>query len=187
MNPRSRRLAKSSPRYVAYDIKIRDISRFPLQTGRLLTFPNVSLARHFIEHIYSYLSERVVVRTISKFQVARPSASKHNPLLPTPRPHSLTHPQIFQHRVEPFHLQDSSKPGHRKILALFLVDPHESIISTANIPCQQKEWWDELVQGIGPLGGVPKEINQQILRVILSSHSPSLSCQTEYLMKLMSV
>ena len=36
----------------------------------------------------------------------------------------LTFPNVYQHRVEPFHLSDSSKPGHRKILALFLIDPY---------------------------------------------------------------
>ena len=73
--------------------------------------------------------------------------------------------QIYQHCVQPFHLVDPSKPGHRKILALFLVDPHKRIISTANIPCQQKEWWEELVRDIGPLGNVPKEMNEHILSV----------------------
>ena len=36
----------------------------------------------------------------------------------------LTFPNILQHQVQPFSLVDPSKPGHRKILALFLVDPH---------------------------------------------------------------
>ncbi|KAJ5519230.1 hypothetical protein N7453_001652 [Penicillium expansum] len=35
----------------------------------------------------------------------------------------LTFPNTVQHRVSPFSLVDPSKPGHRKILALFLVDP----------------------------------------------------------------
>jgi hypothetical protein len=28
-------------------------------------------------------------------------------------------------------------------LALWLVDPHERIVSTANVPPQQKDWWTE--------------------------------------------
>ncbi|KAL2068784.1 hypothetical protein VTL71DRAFT_15122 [Oculimacula yallundae] len=57
----------------------------------------------------------------------------------------LTFPNILQHQVQPFSLQDPTKPGHRKILALFLVDPGIRIISTANVPPQQKEWWSEEV------------------------------------------
>ncbi|KAF8901528.1 hypothetical protein CPB84DRAFT_1771012 [Gymnopilus junonius] len=30
-----------------------------------------------------------------------------------------------------------------KILALFLVDPHIKILSTAHVPPKQKEWWQE--------------------------------------------
>ncbi|KAI3578651.1 hypothetical protein IWW34DRAFT_737870 [Fusarium oxysporum f. sp. albedinis] len=52
-------------------------------------------------------------------------------------------PNLVQHRVSPFELVDRTKPGHRKILALFLVDPAISIISTSNVPPQQKYWWDQ--------------------------------------------
>ena len=57
----------------------------------------------------------------------------------------LTFPNTLQHRVQPFKLADPSKPGHRKILALFLVDPGIRIISTANVPPQQRDWWRESV------------------------------------------
>ncbi|KAL0931074.1 uncharacterized protein CTRU02_213809 [Colletotrichum truncatum] len=55
----------------------------------------------------------------------------------------LTFPNVYQHCVAPFELVDKSKPGHRKILALFLVDPAIPIISTANVPPQQEHWWRE--------------------------------------------
>lgn len=58
----------------------------------------------------------------------------------------LTWPNVLQHQVQPFELADRSKPGHRKILALFLVDPNIRVISTANIPCQQRDWWSEHIQ-----------------------------------------
>ncbi|KAJ5291576.1 hypothetical protein N7478_000827 [Penicillium angulare] len=76
----------------------------------------------------------------------------------------LAFPNILQHRVSPFSLADPSKPGHRKILALFLVDPHMRIISTANIPPQQEEWGvekRELVQGVLS-GKLPPELQQII-------------------------
>ncbi|KAJ4315638.1 hypothetical protein N0V94_005835 [Neodidymelliopsis sp. IMI 364377] len=52
-----------------------------------------------------------------------------------------------QHRVSPFELADPNKPGHRQFIALWLVDPHKRIISTANVPPQQRSWWTEAVLG----------------------------------------
>ncbi|KAL2844164.1 hypothetical protein BJY01DRAFT_215221 [Aspergillus pseudoustus] len=52
----------------------------------------------------------------------------------------ITFPNTLQHRVSPFSLADPSKPGHRKILALFLVDPHRRVISSANVPPQKEGW-----------------------------------------------
>ncbi|KAK1219054.1 hypothetical protein PQX77_018244 [Marasmius sp. AFHP31] len=54
-------------------------------------------------------------------------------------------PNVLQHRVEPFELVDAEKPGYRKILALFLVDPYIRTLSTANVPPQQKDWWADVV------------------------------------------
>ncbi|KAJ4859779.1 hypothetical protein T069G_04767 [Trichoderma breve] len=55
----------------------------------------------------------------------------------------LAFPNVYQHRVSSFRLKDETKPGHRRFLALWLVDPHERIVSTANVPPQQKDWWTE--------------------------------------------
>lgn len=52
----------------------------------------------------------------------------------------LTYPNTLQDRVSPFSLADPSKPGHHKILALFLVDPDRRIFSSANVPPQQANW-----------------------------------------------
>ncbi|KAJ7179689.1 hypothetical protein C8R46DRAFT_646991 [Mycena filopes] len=54
---------------------------------------------------------------------------------------ALAWPNIYQHRVGPFHVTDPTKPGHRKILAIFLVDPSiDPIPSATNVPPQQKDW-----------------------------------------------
>lgn len=50
---------------------------------------------------------------------------------------ALAFPNVLQHRVGPFRLTDPSRPGHRKILAFFLVDPSVTIVSTADVPPQQ--------------------------------------------------
>lgn len=75
----------------------------------------------------------------------------------------LAFPNILQHRVSPFSLADRSKSGHRKILALFLVDPNLRIISSANIPPQREDWWKESHQTIN-----------QLLRGRLSAELPDM-------------
>lgn len=59
----------------------------------------------------------------------------------TPAGRCLAFPNILQHRVGSFRLADPTRPGHRKILAFFLVDPSERIVSTSDVPPQQP-WSD---------------------------------------------
>ncbi|EUC33067.1 hypothetical protein COCCADRAFT_97087 [Bipolaris zeicola 26-R-13] len=59
----------------------------------------------------------------------------------------LAFPNVFQHRVSSFKLIDPTKPGHRRFIALWLVDPTKRIISTANIPPQQMSWYTESIFG----------------------------------------
>ncbi|MEV5970335.1 DUF4246 domain-containing protein [Streptomyces sp. NPDC051921] len=59
----------------------------------------------------------------------------------TPAGRCLAFPNILQHRVDPFRLADPTRPGHRKILAFFLVDPSQRIVSTSDVPPQQP-WSD---------------------------------------------
>lgn len=58
--------------------------------------------------------------------------------------HKLSH---SQHRVRPFRLRDPTKPGYRRFIALWLVDPLTRIISTANVPPQRQDWWIESILG----------------------------------------
>ncbi|QRV77269.1 hypothetical protein RhiJN_05284 [Ceratobasidium sp. AG-Ba] len=53
---------------------------------------------------------------------------------------AIAFPNIYQHKVSPFELRDKSKPGHRKIVALFLVDPAVRRPSTTEVPPQQQKW-----------------------------------------------
>ncbi|MFE6835068.1 DUF4246 domain-containing protein [Streptomyces sp. NPDC057705] len=61
--------------------------------------------------------------------------------VPTPAGRCLAFPNVLQHRVDAFRLADPTRPGHRKILAFFLVDPAEQIVSTSDVPPQQP-WSD---------------------------------------------
>ncbi|KAL1603742.1 hypothetical protein SLS60_005332 [Paraconiothyrium brasiliense] len=74
----------------------------------------------------------------------------------------LTFPNVLQHRVSPFSLADKTKPGHRKIVALFLVDPYTRIPSTANVPPQQKEWWKEMVHDLDRVNKLPAELQEWV-------------------------
>ncbi|PCG98106.1 Protein of unknown function DUF4246 [Penicillium occitanis (nom. inval.)] len=78
----------------------------------------------------------------------------------------LTFPNVLQHRVAPFELADKTKPGHRKILALFLVDPSIRIISTANVPPQRADWVAERDQLRAELleRKLPVELQQMVLK-----------------------
>ncbi|KAK5110463.1 hypothetical protein LTR62_005814 [Meristemomyces frigidus] len=75
----------------------------------------------------------------------------------------LTFPNVMQHRVHPFTLQDPSQPGHRKLLALFLVDPHLPIPSTATVPPQQKHWWSDVVLTLDAVADLPLELAERIV------------------------
>ncbi|KXS20912.1 hypothetical protein M427DRAFT_27974 [Gonapodya prolifera JEL478] len=48
-------------------------------------------------------------------------------------------PNFQHHRVEPFRLLDPAKPGHRRVLAMFLVHPDNRIASSTYVPPQQPD------------------------------------------------
>lgn len=70
--------------------------------------------------------------------------TKHIGSMETKEDRVLIFPNWFQHCVDPFELQDKSKPGHRKILCLFFVDPfNKKVVATDMVPPQQKAWWND--------------------------------------------
>ncbi|KAF2670834.1 hypothetical protein BT63DRAFT_370700 [Microthyrium microscopicum] len=81
----------------------------------------------------------------------------------TPGDRLLVFPNALQHKVEPFHLVDPTKKGHRRLLVLWLVDPHYRILSTANVPPQQQEWAAEAVKH-GNVEKLPHELADMITK-----------------------
>ncbi|RHZ66812.1 hypothetical protein CDV55_101414 [Aspergillus turcosus] len=77
----------------------------------------------------------------------------------------VTFPNIFQTRLSPVRLVDPSKPGHCKSLVLHLVDPYVRIISTANVPPQQADWWDgfNIRRDVLAQKGLPVELQDMVL------------------------
>ncbi|MES1916117.1 MAG: hypothetical protein MHM6MM_007966 [Cercozoa sp. M6MM] len=59
---------------------------------------------------------------------------------------AVVFPNALQHQVQPFELEDKTKPGTRRILCFFLVHPDERIVSTETVPPQQAEWFAEEVK-----------------------------------------
>ncbi|KAI1091929.1 hypothetical protein F5B19DRAFT_456821 [Rostrohypoxylon terebratum] len=66
-------------------------------------------------------------------------------------------------QIEPFELRDPTKPGHKKYLAMFLVDPTYPLLSTRVVPPQQEDWWVREVRTISPLSSLPREIFDMIM------------------------
>ncbi|KAJ2006506.1 hypothetical protein GGI04_001855 [Coemansia thaxteri] len=78
----------------------------------------------------------------------------------------IVFPNIYQHQVSGFKLADATKPGHRKILAFFFVDPATRIPSTEIVPPQQKDWWADGALSTGPLENLPLLIKDGIMKQV---------------------
>jgi hypothetical protein len=78
----------------------------------------------------------------------------------------LVFPNCLQHQVQPFELQDKTRPGHRKILAMFLVNPHRPILSSAHVPPQRRDWWADEVRKQGALSALPNEIIDMTISMV---------------------
>ncbi|OAA72249.1 hypothetical protein ISF_01322 [Cordyceps fumosorosea ARSEF 2679] len=105
---------------------------------------------------------RSIARTFAVEQSHEASTLQDVGAVTTRAGRALFFPNLYLHRVKPFALADPMRPGHRKILALFLVDPKVQVISTANVPPQQRDWWpgEELVRrGMR----VPAEVGEMVL------------------------
>ncbi|KAM5539734.1 hypothetical protein V8D89_006547 [Ganoderma adspersum] len=70
----------------------------------------------------------------------------------------IAFPNIYQHRVDAFELADPTKPGHRKILCFFLVDPFTKVLSTSDVPPQQADWTTEALGEARTLQQLPQEL-----------------------------
>ncbi|KAK2026334.1 hypothetical protein LX32DRAFT_684649 [Colletotrichum zoysiae] len=76
----------------------------------------------------------------------------------------LAYPNVLQHRWASTRLKDPTKPGHRKVLTLHAVDPRVKILSTANVPPQQADWWArEFSDEARKFSRLPKEVIDMVL------------------------
>jgi hypothetical protein len=73
----------------------------------------------------------------------------------------IAFPNIYQHQVQPFRLEDPTKPGVRKIFVAFLVDPTYTIPSATTVAPQQREIIHEamlVADGSSLLDRLPTEL-----------------------------
>ncbi|KAF9871992.1 hypothetical protein CkaCkLH20_10624 [Colletotrichum karsti] len=76
----------------------------------------------------------------------------------------VAYPNVLQHKNLSYRLKDPTRPGHRKVLTLYLVDPRIKVLSTANVPPQQAEWWvREFARDNGQVKGLPKEVVDMVV------------------------
>lgn len=71
----------------------------------------------------------------------------------------LAYPNALMHKESSFRLKDPTRPCHRKVPTLHLVDPRVRVLSTANVPPQQADRWAREVSASGcRFEGLPKEV-----------------------------
>jgi hypothetical protein len=75
----------------------------------------------------------------------------------------IAFPNIMQHQVDYIDLVDETKPGVRKILVFFLVDPGHRIHSTLHVPPQQMLWFVSKLLEKRSFGDLPIELIEKII------------------------
>lgn len=94
---------------------------------------------------------------------------------------SLIFPNYLQHKVGSFNLEKGCKEGKRKILVFFLIDPDKRIISTADVPIQQKEIKRKILAGM--IGNrLPKDLINVIVKYMSGMTSEEAKKYRERLM-----
>ncbi|KAJ2459351.1 hypothetical protein GGF42_001519 [Coemansia sp. RSA 2424] len=78
----------------------------------------------------------------------------------------IVFPNIYQHQVSSFRLADPTKPGHRKSLTFFFIDPATRIPSTEIVPPQQQSWWAESALSFSALSDLPLPVNEGTLNQV---------------------
>ncbi|KAJ2715096.1 hypothetical protein H4R19_001390 [Coemansia spiralis] len=76
----------------------------------------------------------------------------------------IVFPNVYQHKVSGFRLADTTKPGHRKILAFFFIDPTTRIPSTEIVPPQQQDWWAPSLMQVDQMLKLPGLVMDRILQ-----------------------
>lgn len=99
-----------------------------------------------MQHLYGINVDEVCVQTVGQ--------------VTTKQDRCIAFPNIYQHLVSPFSLVDPTRPGHRKILVFFLVDPNISIPSATTVGPQQESWIRRAVESTNLWWRLPFELQE---------------------------
>jgi len=83
---------------------------------------------------------------------------------------AIAFPNIYQHCIEPFSLEDKTKEGHRTIIAFFLCDPARTIPSSTIVPPQQADWLEPYIitpRASSRLAQLPAENRRAIFNCLI--------------------
>ncbi len=80
-------------------------------------------------------------------------------------------------------LQDPTKPGHQRFVALYLVDPFQRVISTGNVPPQSFDWWAEAVFGGTGSRAAKGDMPPELFQLLLEKGAGKVIRPTEALVK----
>ena len=83
-------------------------------------------------------------------------------------------PNSYQHQLQPFRLADPTKPGHRKVLVFFLVDPTKGVLSASDVAPQQREWITEAMYHTGQNSAFAK-LPVELLAMISSENDGTMT------------
>lgn len=92
---------------------------------------------------------------------------------------TISFPNLYQHRVSPFSLLDKTKPGYRKIVVFFLVNPFKRIPSTTEVAPQQLEWASAEIFKMNETGALPRRLPPELWDATLEK-TPLISLQEAY-------
>ncbi|KAK0554589.1 hypothetical protein OC846_002065 [Tilletia horrida] len=84
---------------------------------------------------------------------------------------AIAFPNGVQHQVQPFKLADPTKPGYRKIIAFFLVDPVQTVISTGRVPPQNHEWMQKYYVEV--MNSFPEHIPVEVRHMMATKAAPA--------------
>ena len=98
----------------------------------------------------------------------RMPGSQHLGTISLPTGRVVAWPNTLAQRMESCSLVDPERSGQVSYLVLHLVDPNYVIISTANVPPQQHEWWVKAALETGPFaaGGMAEKLPTEIKDMI---------------------
>jgi hypothetical protein len=115
---------------------------------------------------------RIGTQLLPRRDVLLPSVSRQISVIFFADTGLISTANVYQHKVSGFKLIDPSKPGHRKIVALFLCDPGMKVPSATTVGPQQKEW---LVEGLAESRAVevfPPELISMMTKNVPGGTSP---------------